>query len=166
MTPQMAPYIVTPLIALILILRMRRVNTTRRLRLEWLWVTPAIMIGMVGFLMWRVPPQGDEWGWLGLAAIAGGLVGWYRGKMMRITVDPDTHALNQQVSPAAMIFIMVIVAVRYAARALMEEQAAVWHINAIFITDIFLVFVVAMLTLTRIEMALRARRILVEARRR
>ncbi|BCW90710.1 hypothetical protein sos41_38850 [Alphaproteobacteria bacterium SO-S41] len=166
MTPQMAPYLVAPLIVLIMIFRLRRVNATRALRLEWLWVMPVIMIAMAGFLLAQLPPHGSEWAWLGLAAIIGGAVGWYRGKMMRITLDPETHALSQQVSPAAMIFIVVLIAVRYGARALMNEQADAWHISPLFITDIFLVFVVGMLAMTRVEMALRARRMLAEARAR
>jgi NAD/NADP transhydrogenase beta subunit len=164
MTPQMVPYLVAPLVVLILILRLRRMGTSRRLRLEYLWVMPALLIAGAGYLLWRMPPEGMEWAWMALSCAIGAVVGWYRAKTMQITVDPQTHALNQQGSPAALIFIIVLIAVRFGLRTLMNEQAEAWHLNALFISGLFMVFVVGMLVASRIEMTIRARALLAQAR--
>ncbi|MFT3810577.1 MAG: DUF1453 family protein [Micropepsaceae bacterium] len=166
MTPQTVPYLVAPLVVLILIFRLRRMSGSRRLRLEYLWVMPALLIAGAGFLLWRMPPEGIEWAWLALAGTIGAIVGWYRAKTMRITVDPETHALNQQSSPAALIFIVVLIAVRFGLRTLMNEEAEAWHLSALFISGLFMFFVVGMLVASRIEMTLRARALLAEAKAR
>ncbi len=166
MTPQMVPYLVTPLVALILIFRLRRARGSRRLRLEYLWVMPALLVAGAGYLLWRMPPEGIEWAWLSLAGVIGAVVGWYRAKTMLITVDPETHALNQQSSPAALIFIVVLIAVRFGLRTLMNEEAEAWHMNALFISGLFMFFVVGMVIASRAEMALRGRALLADARSR
>jgi hypothetical protein len=83
---------------------------------------------------------------------------------MAITVDPQTHMLNQQASPAAMIFLVVLVAIRFGLRSVLTEEAGALHVSAAFVTDVFVVFAVGLLAVTRLEMFLRARRLLDEAR--
>ena len=56
--------------------------------------------------------------------------------MMRINIDPETHALNQQASPAAMLFIFVIIIIRQGLRA----EASDMHLNAAFLADMLVVF--------------------------
>ena len=148
----------------ILLLRMRRPGRAARLRLETLWVMPAIFIGLAVYVLTRLPPAADQWIWLALAAVLGGAVGWYRGRMMRIAVDPQTHALNQQVSPAALVFLLALIAVRTGLRYLASAEGRDWGIDPIFVTDMFLVFAVGMIAITRLEMGLRARRLLAIAR--
>lgn len=164
MSPTYAPLIGVAIALLILTLRMRRGAMTMPLKLERLWITPAIFIAMAGYLISVLPPHGGQWLWLAATATLGGVVGWYRGSMMRITVDPETHALNQQASPAALIFLGVLVLIRTGMRTLMAAEGKDWGIDASFITDVFLIFVVGMITIQRIEMALRARRLLDEAK--
>lgn len=114
--------------------------------------------------MVATPPAMQDAPWLIAALVVGGIVGWYRGKTMRITVDPETHALNQSASPAALIFILAIFALRYGVRHGLGEEAAAWRISVNLLTDAPLLFVVGMFTLTRVEMYIRAQRLLREAR--
>jgi len=77
---------------------------------------------------------------------------------MRINIDPETHALNQQASPAAMLFIFVIIIVRQGLRV----EAGQFGFNAAFLTDLAVMFVLGMFSMTRLEMFLRAKRMLRE----
>lgn len=144
--------------------RMSRARQQRPLKLEWLWVTPVVLILLTASLLWQFRPQGLEWLWLALVFAVGGAIGWQRGRMMTITVDPETHNLNQQASPAAMILLVGLVAVRYGLRSVLTEEAGALHITVNFITDAFVVLAVGLLTVTRVEMFLRARKLLAEVR--
>ena len=81
-------------------LRMRRMGKMRPLKLETLWVVPAIYLGVAVLMFVQLPPTGvggDRHPRVGL--LIGAAVGWQRGKMMQIHVDPESHALNQKASP-------------------------------------------------------------------
>ena len=146
---------------IILALRMRRMGKMRPLKLETLWVVPVLYLVIGGLMFWSLPPTG----WVVIACVAGLLigaaVGWQRGKMMHIHVDPETHALNQKASPAAMLFLIALIVVRSGARALLGQSAGV---SPAMLTDPLIAFALGMFTLTRVEMYLRAKRLLEEVR--
>ncbi|HRD47668.1 MAG TPA: DUF1453 family protein [Caulobacter sp.] len=144
--------------------RFFRARKARPLKLEWLWVTPAILLLLTGGLIWQMPPHGPEWLWLALAFAIGGAIGWQRGRMMAITVDPETHDLNQQASPAAMLFLLGLILVKIFMREGLAAEAGALRLSAAFVTDVFVVFALGLLTITRLEMFLRARRLLNDAR--
>lgn len=148
----------------IMAFRFSRIRKARRLRLEWLWVTPAILLFGAGVLLWKMPPNGLEWLWLTLALVVGGAIGWQRGRMMTITVDPETHDLNQQASPAALIFLLALFVIRRVLDQALHAEAQAWHLSAAFVTDVFVVFAVGLLLVMRAEMFIRARRLLDDAR--
>jgi membrane protein CcdC involved in cytochrome C biogenesis len=81
--------------------------------------------------------------------------------MMHIHVDPETHALNQKASPAAMIFLIALIVLRSGARAVLGEAGGV---SPAMLTDPLIAFALGMFTLTRVEMYLRAKRLLEEVR--
>jgi membrane protein CcdC involved in cytochrome C biogenesis len=149
------------IVVIVLALRMRRMGQMRPLKLETLWVVPAIYFVVALLMFLQLPPTG----WVGIASLAGlaigAGVGWQRGKMMRIHVDPDTHALNQKASPAAMLFLVVLIVVRTAARSIFGKEGGV---SPAMVTDPLIAFALGMLTLTRLEMFLRARRLLEKVR--
>jgi hypothetical protein len=156
----MSTLIPIAVIIVVLALRMRRMSQMRPLKLEILWIFPAIYIALFALLLFAYRPAGMDWAWIAAAAAIGGVIGWYRGKMMQIHVDPATHALNQKGSPAAMILILVIVGIRMALRT----EASSLHLNVNLVTDASLAFVAAMFSMVRLEMFLRAQRLLAEAR--
>lgn len=159
--PAYVSYVITALVVcLVLFLRLRSMKRIRPLKLEMLWLVPALYALVTVAVLYQSVPQGIQWLYLGLALAAGGLVGWRRGAMMRIHIDPETHALNQQASPAAMLFILLIIIVRQGLRM----EASQMGFNAAFLTDLLVVFALGLFSLTRLEMFIRARRMLAEAR--
>jgi membrane protein CcdC involved in cytochrome C biogenesis len=149
------------IIIVVMGLRLRSAGKTRRLRLGSLWIVPAIYLAVAALMFAQLPP-------VGLVAIAsivglalGAGIGWQRGKMMHISVDPETHALNQKASPAAMMFLIVLILIRMAARGAIGQEGAV---SPAMLTDPLIAFALGMFTLQRVEIYLRAKRLLEEAR--
>jgi len=154
-------YVITAcIVALVLFLRFRSMKRVRPLKLGALWIVPALYALVTVSVLYQSTPVGSQWVYVALALTVGGIIGWRRGAMMRISVDPETHALNQQASPAAMLFILVIIIVRQGLRM----EASQMGFNAAFLTDLLVVFALGLFSMTRFEMFVRARRLLAEAR--
>jgi len=149
------------IIVVIMALRMRGMSKMRPLKLGSLWIVPAVYLVVAALMFIQLPPTG----WVAIASAIGlaigAAVGWQRGKMMHIHVDPETHALNQKASPAAMLFLIVLIAVRAGARSVLGETSGV---SPAMLTDPLIAFALGMFTLTRLEMYLRAKRLLEEVR--
>jgi hypothetical protein len=154
-------YAITIGIAVIVVaLRMRRMGRMRPLKLDRLWIVPALYLVVAAMMFWQLPPTG----WVAIACVGalfiGAAVGWQRGGMMHIHVDAETHALNQKASPAAMLFLLGLIAVRTLGRGLLGSEG----VSPAMLTDPLIAFALGMFTLTRVEMYLRAKRLLEEAR--
>ena len=159
------PYIVGGLLFIVLMAwRLRRMTQSRPLRVEWLWVTPAILAALTVVSLIPQPPEGIGWVILAVGLVIGGAFGWWRGKMMHITVDPETHALNTKASAAGMIFIVAIIAIRMALRGVAMSEASTLHLSVSVITGTFMTFAVGLFGVQRLEMAIRANRLLSQAR--
>lgn len=166
MTPQQyAPLIAILIVLPIILLRNR---TPRTLKPQWMWVTPAIIVPMMGLALWgtsmepgadRTPFDAVSWLILAAGLGLGCVAGWWRGKMTTIEKHAD-GTLKAQASPLGIILILGLFLGRSALRSVLEPHAAAWHLNALAIADAFLLFVVGMIVVQRIEMFIRARRVL------
>lgn len=161
-----APTYLIPILIVVALmaLRMRRMSREQPLKLERLWVAPALVLAAAVAVLWRAPPQGLQWLWIGLGFTIGGDFGWLRGKSMRIAVDPDTHAVTSRGSQAAMALILVLVAIRFGLRAYLAANASTLHLSLAIAGDVFIAFAVGLVCVQRLEMGLRARRLLAQAR--
>jgi hypothetical protein len=160
------PYIV-PLLFLALILR--RNLRARSLRMERLWVYPAILVLATGSAMYNESPPGlVSLIGFAVALAAGGLVGWYRGRLTRITIDPATHEFTSQASVAGTLLIGVVFALRYGVKMAMTGGGASMpmggRLDVAGITDGLMLFAVGMMSVQRVEMYLRCQKLLSEAR--
>ena len=163
---QLIGYAVTTVVVVALLaFRLRRMSQLRRLRLETLWIVPAIYLIFAGVMFYQFPPTAIGWAISAAALLAGAAIGWQRGKMMQIHVDPDTHVLNQKASPAAMIFIVVLIAVRMSAKTILASGVGNgFHISAMLVTDVLIALALGLFAATRLEMFVRARQMLDEVR--
>lgn len=163
--PQWISYAITlVVVGIVLFFRLRRMSKARPLKLERLWMLPAAYGVFMCVMYSFFPPQGMVWLYCVLALVLGAGAGWWRGRMMRITVDPETHALNHRPSPAAVLFILALVLVRAGARQMAAAGQASLHMNAMAITDVLIAFALGLLAAQRVEMFTRAKRLLAEAR--
>lgn len=145
--------------AVIFAFRIRRMSRERPLKLEQLWIVPAIYLVLVAVTFATTPPHPLGWALSVVALAVGGALGWQRGKAMRITVDPATHRLNHRASPLAMLILVALVGVRMALRV----EGSRLHLDAVLVTDVMLAFALGLFAATRAEMYLRGRRLLDQA---
>jgi hypothetical protein len=82
--------------------------------------------------------------------------------MMRIMFDPETHRLNQTSSPAALLFIVVLLVVRSGARGAMSYSGGAFDPMAA--TDVLMALALGLFAAQRLEMYMRGKRMLEAAR--
>ena len=149
------------IIAVVVALRIRSMRGERKLDLKSLWVVPVIYIALIAFMFTALPPTIFGWELILAGLIIGLLVGWYRGRMIRIHRDPATGDLRQKASPLAMLLLVAIIVLKLGARQVFGETAAANASSpAMLMTDAFIGFALGLLSATRIEMYTRARRLL------
>ncbi|WP_241004755.1 CcdC protein domain-containing protein [Brevundimonas fontaquae] len=161
---KLIPLLMIPIMLVVVLLKNRR---KRVLKPQLLWVMPAIVLPLIGLGLWgtaqtpnmaHAPFGPDAWAVLAIGGILGGVAGWYRGKTVTIEKEPD-GSLMAQASPLGLILLVVLFAGRSLLRDLIESHAAAWHLNALAVTDAFLVFAMGLIVMQRVEMYIRARRI-------
>lgn len=148
------------IIVVVVALRLRRMSQARPLQIGRLWIFPALYAVVCIYLLVEFPPAPVGWLWCVAALAAGSALGWQRGKTMRITVDPETHRLNQKASLAGMAFLFVLIAIRAGAR--IEGRAM--HLDLGLVTVVLALFALGLFAVQRVEMYIRARRLLAAAR--
>jgi hypothetical protein len=152
------PFVV---IAVVLVFRVRSMSRERPLKLGTLWVVPAVYLVLVGSMLFAMTPAPLGWGLL-VAGLGIGLgFGWHRGKLIRISRNPENGELRQKASPLALILLVALIMLKLGARSIFGDSAA-GHpgSSAMLLTDAFLGFALGLLSATRLELYLRARRLL------
>ena len=154
------PYLV---MAAALIFMIRRNLRSRRIRAETLWVFPVLLIAIAAVSVAEHPPQGAVGiAALILAALAGAVAGWYRGKFTQITLDTQTGVLTGKGSVLGLAVILALYVGRYAVvgwAQLHPEQAG----TAVVAADSALLFGFATLIVSRLEIWLRCRKLMAGA---
>ena len=150
-------------VAVIIVLRNSR---PRKLKIERLWVTPAIYLILMASALAEAPPPLTP---ISIAILVGAFaigaaIGWQRARFTQIHIHPETHDLTSRSSPIGILFIFAILVVRYAARDLLAGNAKLLHLPIVAITDGFLLLAIGMLTTQRLEVWQRASRMLAEAK--
>jgi hypothetical protein len=149
------------IIAVVLALRFRSMSKERPLKIGTLWIVPVIYLLVAGSMMFAVPPSRLGWALLAVGLAVGIGVGWHRGKLIRIERNAETGELRQRASPLAMILLVALVVLKLGARAIFGDTAAAHpSSSAMLLTDAFIGFALGLLSATRLELYLRARRIL------
>ena len=158
---------VLPVLLLVIALRAWLGGTRQRnIRIERRWSLPAIFTLLVASALVRQPPPLDVVTVLVLsAALAAGFgLGWLRGRLTRLTVEPETHTLKGQNSALSLVLIAGLFLVRAVGRRWVMEHAAQWHVSPLAIFDGFLLLALGIVLGRRIEILLRSLRLLAAAR--
>lgn len=151
------------IIAVVLALRLRSMSRERPLRVQTLWVVPVTYVLLAGSMLLTLPPPPVGWGLVGVGTAIGAAIGWHRGKLIRIHRDEQTGELRQKASPIAVLLLAALVVLKLGARAIFGETAAGHPASgALLLTDGFIGFALGLLLATRLELYLRAQRVLAE----
>ena len=143
-----------------------RNSRPRRLRVESLWILPALYLVMLAGGLAAAPPPLTPVG-VGLIVLGfalGAALGWQRGRFTKIDIHRETHELSARQSAIGLVFIFAIVAVRYGARDLLAANAGALHIPLTAALDAFVALAIAMLSVQRLELWLRASKMLADAK--
>ena len=111
----LARYLVPLGIAAVVIVA--RNSRPRQLKIERLWMMPAIyLVLMTGALAEAPPPITPvSIAILAAAFVLGAAIGWQRARFTQIHIHPETHELTSRASPIGLVFILGVLVVRYAA---------------------------------------------------
>lgn len=157
MPPSYIPYLIA---VFVLAMVVRRSLRGRRIKVDQLWVIPALLTAAAVAAIVQAPPTGPAMiTVLALAALMGAAIGWQRGRLTRINLDADTGILTSQASPAAVILIVAVFALRYGLRFWLLQHPGKGA-QALVATDALLLFSVGMISVSRIEMWIRCRRLM------
>lgn len=148
------------IIAVVVGLRLRSMSRERPLNVGTLWIVPVVYLVLVGSMIVTLPPSAGGWSLIVAGVAVGAVVGWHRGKLIRIERNSNGK-LMQKASPLAMLLLLALIVLKLGARAIFGDTAA-GHPGsaAMLLTDAFLGFALGLLSATRLELYLRARRIL------
>jgi len=148
------------IIAVVIAFRLRTMSRERPLKLGTLWIIPAVYLLLTAWILFALPPTGLGWGLLAVGLIIGSVLGWHRGKLIHIDCNPETGDLRQKASPLAMILLLALIVLKLGARAIFGETAAGHPASgAMLLTDAFIGFALGLLSATRLELYLRAQRL-------
>jgi hypothetical protein len=154
-------YIIAAVVVILLLFfRMRRMKRSTPLRWKRLWIAPAILLVMAAITLTQFPPKLLDWTWLGLAFLIGGALGWQRGRLMNIAMNPTSRTLTTQPTPMAFYFLLGLIVIRLGLRTGLGLEAQVWGLSPAFINDVFVIFATGLFMAQGLEMAIRARRLL------
>ena len=146
-------------IAAVIALRWRGMKKARRLRIGMLWIVPLLVGVAISMALIAMPPT--ALGWLAFAAglAAGAAVGWQRARLMHLQRDPESGELMMRQTPAALLLILAIFAIRRLVDPGGGGAAADGELapTALLLTDGLLGFAVAMVIALRVTLYLRAR---------
>ena len=156
---------ILPVVVIVIVMafRLRSMKKARPLNAKTLWIAPVLLIAVAIGSLYATPLSAMGLSISAVALIVGGLIGWQRGKLIHIDRDPATGKLTQQASPAALILLVGIIGLRYALRNYFDLTPGAdgkMSGQALMITDALLLFAVGLVVMTRIEMMIRAKRIL------
>jgi hypothetical protein len=149
------------IIVVVMALRLRSMSKERPLKVNTLWALPLVYLAIVASMLFALPPTLGGWALLVAGLVAGAVLGWHRGKLIRIERNAETGELTQRASPLAMLLLLAIIVLKLGARAIFGDTAAAQPgSTAMLMTDAFIGFALGLLSATRVELYLRARRIL------
>lgn len=149
-------FIPLALFVVIMAVRAPRLMRLRPLNIGQLWVVPALYLVVVALVFVQRPPTPIGWAVAIVGLAVGCALGWQRGKTMRIEVDPKTGALMQKGSIWAIAFIAVI----FALKIVSQNEGGALHLDVNLLIDGLAALSLGMFSVQRVEMYLRAKRLL------
>ena len=154
----LAPFLI---IGTIVALRARKMASVQPMRLNRLWIRPAIMSVISVGVLFVTPPETVLQALALVAVVAIGAVGgWHQAKLMAISVDEATGALNVKASRWGMLTLLGIILVRMALRPWLTGPDSPVHASVGLVTDGFILFIAGFYAARSTEMFLRGRALL------
>ncbi|MGZ6020296.1 MAG: hypothetical protein ACXWKO_16635 [Phenylobacterium sp.] len=148
-----------------------RNSRARRVRIEAMWIAPVIIVVLIGLALFGESQASGGRSFtpvtVGLdigGVVVGSFLGWWRARFTNLTIDPATHELTSRASPLGMVVILAILILRTAVRIYAAQTNGPLGEWGPPLADALLVMSVGLVCAQRLEIFLRASRMLAEAR--
>jgi hypothetical protein len=159
------------LIAVVFLVRARRVGKPQPLKLGLLWIRPALLLAACAVVLLLPPQRGVapiqwvplDYAILAVGAVLGAIGGWQLGRTMAIEVHPENGTLMVTSSPIGFLVLIGLVILRTLVRTEAGIAGANWPVNPGVIVDALIVFTAALFTVRSLEMYLRAKTVMQQA---
>lgn len=156
------PYILPVAVLALVLVRGARPRT---LVIERLWVSPALIMTMASLLIFAQGAMSFSGMVLQIVAVLiGAGLGWWRGSLTQLSIDPQTHTLTSKVSPVGLALLGVIFLARFGLRSFAMSHPGAFHASVPELTDAMLLLAVGLICAQRLEVWIRARQMLADAR--
>jgi membrane protein CcdC involved in cytochrome C biogenesis len=156
---ELAPYAVPVLVMALLARRVMKAQQPSVVRLERLWIFPAILLVLTGVTLAHEPIPTIFWmAAFVFVAAAGGAFGWFRVHTLEFIKDPDTGAVTSKSSPFGAIVLVALLLLRYAIKYFLSDEG-IRGVELVRWTDGGLIFSAAMLAAQSAHTWVRARRL-------
>lgn len=155
-------------ILVVLALRILRSRQARPLRLNMIWIGPALVLVMGGagavFLAGRAAPYDPRSiaALLG-ALIGGGLLGWLRSRTVHIRVDAETRSVTAQGTNLSLVFLLAFLASRFALKFVLMNQDPLSSIM-MKVNLGYILFAIGAICIGALELTTRAHRLLAQGK--
>ena len=150
-------------VGIVLIVQLRRGHRARPLNLVRMWLVPGLFTLVVMSALTGRPPTPLGWIVFASGMAVGAMIGWQRGRLMQVSIDPVTGKPMVAHSAAAIIFLVAIIALRTGVKAWLgsidQMAGGVKTPHLLLVLDASLGLALATIICQRIEMFLRARRL-------
>jgi hypothetical protein len=150
----------------VMAVRVSRSSKAQPMNLGTFWIMPAVLTLLLGGGVVAMLGFGNVDVGAGAAAIlagclvGGGAVGWFRGRFMNIEIDAATKKPMMRASSMAFVVLGVLYVARTGAKLLLFADADPKAPETILLNADFMLFALGILSIARVEMFLRARRLL------
>ncbi len=149
------------IVLVILVLRMRKMTGVRPIRLQMLWIRPAIVSVVAAMVLYTAPPHGLLQDMVLVAAVAvGAALGWHQAKLMEMSINSETQSLQVKASVVALAVFFGLILIRMALRPWLTGAASPVHAYVNVVTDSSILFIVGFYIARAAEMFIRGRTLL------
>lgn len=152
-------------VAVLIGFRIWRGARARKLKIERLWIRPLVICTILGLSIVGQPPPMDVIviAALVLTTFVGVVLGWLRGRTVRVSIDVNTHELTSQASPWGMLILLFVVVIRTGARLILREAHDVAGIPVVVFIDAMTLLYAGSVVGLQLDIWKRARKLLDDA---
>src|SRR5438552_2357568 len=142
---QFSPTIVPLVVAALLLRRAARAQKPRTVRMQRLWIFPALLLLVTLMSLWR---EGFPGLLLALvfaaAALAGGAIGWFRVHTLEFSLDRESGKVSARATQLGALLVVGLVGLRYLADVAIKQFGLNAGGNVVHATDATLIFTTSM----------------------
>jgi len=166
MDRQTTIYLVTfAVVALFMGVRIWRSSRAQKLKIERMWIRPTIILVILGLSIASQPPTLDPVtiAVLAVVIVIGFGLGLLRGRMVKVSIHPETHELTSKQSPWGTLIFLAVMVVRTGSRFVLRGEHQLAGVPVTDIIDGLSLMYAGSVVGLQVDIWMRARKLLADA---